>query len=767
MNRRHKPPPRRQADKLGRASKPGKRATGVNSLRVASKTGRGCSLWLPDRRGNICGESYWAVIGLWPGAVLAAEQPSFQPPSPWVRPAAPPPSPTDVDKSAGRVLLFDEQAHFGAEGVSIYTETVAQLQTPQGVMAAGSVTLAWRPDTDQIVIHKVRILRGAETIDVLAKQRFSVIRRETNLEMAEVDGVLTATLQPEDLRGGRQAGCRLDADSQETPCWAGGRRSTLGAPNVAVDDLRLHAVADPGVHLNWRATEDLPKTKLASVEGGEALAFEMKKAEPLSVPADAPVRFRLSRRVEISEFRAWADVSALMAPLYAKAAALAATSPLKAEAAKIRAASKDPKAQAAAALRLVQDQIRYLALTMNDGGLEPASADLTWSRRFGDCKAKTVLLIALLNELGVAAQPALVNSQVGDGLDGRLPSVQSFDHVMVRATIGGHVYWLDGARSGDQSLDNLAVPGFSWALPVQDAGGSLVRLEVPPLDRPDSLQQLSLDASTGLDAPAKAHAEITLRGDGAFALNAQFSDMSPSQTDVALKAYWKKTYDFIEPKTVSVRFDPQAGEERLTMDGSAAMAWTTPSDGAGRRYETDGYQVGWKPNWKRDPGPYSDVPIAVEFPGFTQTEETILPPRKGQGFTVEGEDVDQRVAAWMLTRKSAITDGVFAMKASVRTLSPEVPAKDLAEAAKSLRRWRRMGSICARRWVSGPRIRTWPNSPPAFRPTPTAISTAAWSFYATAAPRTPSPTSSTRRNWTRNRRSRWRTWGSPKSRSTR
>ena len=38
----------------------------------------------------------------------------------------------------------------------------------------------------------------------------------------------------------------------------------------------------------------------------------------------------------------------------------------------------DPKDQAAAVLRLVQDQVRYLALTMNDGGVVPAQADQTW-----------------------------------------------------------------------------------------------------------------------------------------------------------------------------------------------------------------------------------------------------------------------------------------------------------------------------------------------------------------------------------------------------
>src|SRR5579859_6412530 len=114
-------------------------------------------------------------------------------------------------------------------------------------------------------------------------------------------------------------------------------------------------------------------------------------------------------------------------------------SPLHEEVARIRAASKDPKIQAAMALDLVEDEVRYLFLGMNNGGLIPAAADLNWSRRFGDCKGKTVLLLALLRELGIKSEPALVDTRMGDDLDARPAMVNAFDHVIVRATVGGNV----------------------------------------------------------------------------------------------------------------------------------------------------------------------------------------------------------------------------------------------------------------------------------------------------------------------------------------
>ena len=89
-------------------------------------------------------------------------------------------------------------------------------------------------------------------------------------------------------------------------------------------------------------------------------------------------------------------VSRLMAPLYEEGAKLEPDSPLLAEIERIRAAHDTPAARAAAALRLVEDEVRYLALSMGDGNYVPMSADEVWRSSYGDCKGKTVLLLALL-----------------------------------------------------------------------------------------------------------------------------------------------------------------------------------------------------------------------------------------------------------------------------------------------------------------------------------------------------------------------------------
>ena len=202
-------------------------------------------------------------------------------------------------------------------------------------------------------------------------------------------------------------------------------------------------------------------------------------------PRGAPHRFNDLAEMEVTQFASWAEVSSLMDPLYAKASGAGArTSPLQDEIAKIAAATTDPKQRAAMALHLVQDKTRYVFLGMDFGGYVPAQADRTWARRFGDCKGKTALLLALLHGLGIQAQPALVATGLGDGLDERLPMMNVFDHVMVRAEIGGKAYWLDGTREGDRGLDDLTIPGFHWSLLVQPQGGHLEKMEPAQLAEP-------------------------------------------------------------------------------------------------------------------------------------------------------------------------------------------------------------------------------------------------------------------------------------------
>src|SRR3546814_8515027 len=69
----------------------------------------------------------------------------------------------------------------------------------------------------------------------------------------------------------------------------------------------------------------------------------------------------------------WADLSRTIAPLYATAGTIRDSGALAAEVDRIAAATSDPKARADAALRLVQNEIRYLYRGMENRSEEHTS----------------------------------------------------------------------------------------------------------------------------------------------------------------------------------------------------------------------------------------------------------------------------------------------------------------------------------------------------------------------------------------------------------
>ena len=400
-----------------------------------------------------------------------------------------------------------------------------------------------------------------------------------------------------------------------------------GLPNLPIQHLRIRALWDPDVAIGWKASE--PLTGMVEQHSGRKneVGVVLDNLEPLVQPKLAPARFAQLREVEFSSYRSWAEVSRQLAPLFDHAAQLSASSPMVAEIARIRATSSDPTARAEAALALVQDQIRYVYLGMNDGGLVPADVDLTWTRRFGDCKAKAVLLVALLRGLGIDAQPAAVSTIRGDGLDSKLPLVSWFDHVIVRAEISGKTYWLDGTRSGDRHLANVPDFQYHWALPLVRSGSELVAIPVQPLDVPDSETSLRIDASAGLAVPAPTHVELTVRRDAALAVKRAFANLTSSDADRRMRDFWKKQYDFVDVISVAQSFEEKTATQHWTMDGKATMDW------ADTYYEADGLGLGYKADLERTEGPHRDAPFAVAFPSYTRTTETWCFRMAVQGFT--------------------------------------------------------------------------------------------------------------------------------------
>lgn len=78
----------------------------------------------------------------------------------------------------------------------------------------------------------------------------------------------------------------------------------------------------------------------------------------------------------------------------------------------------------------VQNDIRYVAIELGIGGLQPHPAADVFVHRYGDCKDKATLLSSMLKEIGIDSYYFVINSERGAVTDGTPPHL-AFDHVIL------------------------------------------------------------------------------------------------------------------------------------------------------------------------------------------------------------------------------------------------------------------------------------------------------------------------------------------------
>lgn len=612
-------------------------------------------------------------------ASAASREVQYGPAPEW---AGAPPSATGTTPPEGSPLHFfygDTQVRLGPDEDALYTAYRLKILTAEG-LDVGNFNIAWNPSADTVAIHTLKIIRAGQEIDVLAGETFQIIQRENNLEYAMLDGELTATLQTPGLQVGDELEYAMTVHTRDPVLgeWSNGalQAPVIGAPGA----YRVRLMWPLGETVNWRATPDLARAVPVVRDGHHVLTLEMRDPASAVFTNGAPVRYNIRRQIEYTDFTDWAQIASIFWPLYDKAATLAPDSPLRQEAARIAAATRDPVARAEAALALVQEQVRYVYVGLHGGNYRPAGADDTWQRRFGDCKAKSALLLALLRALDIPAEVVLVNAAGVDGIDERLPSVRMFDHAVVRATLGGRTYWLDGTRLGDRALARLPPPPFRWALPVRADRAALEAVPDDIRPEPTLVEVIDIDATAGVDVPAKVSAMRVLRGDGQFQFRTQLSRQSPEDADRTHKAYWRESYPWVEPDKTTWRYDETRDLLVFTMNGEGTPEWEG-SDREGRRLRVE--NAGFpKPDRLHRPAEQDQAApwLVADFPDYSCWVTTIrLPVDIGRWrWDHNSRPVNLKLGGVSYWREASLTGGVMRTVMSQRAEQREMTAAEAA-----------------------------------------------------------------------------------------
>ncbi|WP_297320287.1 DUF3857 domain-containing protein [Novosphingobium sp.] len=561
------------------------------------------------------------------------------------------------------------QTHLDKNGEWVFVDYLVKLGD-SNALQLGNLALSWDPAAGTPTVHSIRVIRNGVERDVLAGSKFEILRREDQLEASMLTGRLTAVMRVPDLRVGDELEVSYTLPAQDPTLRDANAGAMFIGPIPAPGRYDLRLSWEQGLEPTIRPTADLAPLVQ---RGPSSVWVEMDNPAALNPPKDAPPRYAWQRLIEFTDFSDWKAVSSRMAPLFSKAAVLAPDSEIRKEAAEIAASSSDPMARTQAALKLVQQQVRYVYVGLNGGNLTPASADETWRRRYGDCKGKTVLLLALLNELGIPAEAVLAsNAGDDDGLDQHLPNPLAFDHVLVRARIDGHSYWLDGTLPEFYQPSERPVLPYRWVLPLAAAGDMIERLPWESSANPDTTVLFEIDAREGFAVPAKIRQTTIARGPQALAEYYQLGALNENQLESAFRQELEGSSVWNSIESVTWRFDPGQRASVLEITGTGPVDWEQQS-GKSRSLTLPG--GGFSPPDRRQRGSSG---TADEVPFYTKPEfdcrvTTVrLPADTAEKDWSYNTSFDVLYFGRNYRRSFERRDGAIRMVRSLRSLQPEI-----------------------------------------------------------------------------------------------
>lgn len=437
-------------------------------------------------------------------------------------------------------LLLDRQANI-ATGET-YSRRVFQIVSEAGRSDGAQVSINFDPSYQTPTIHHLQLIRGGQVTDRFDPAKVQILQREQDLDRQLYNGERSALIILDDVRVG---------DIIDLAYTLKGRNPVFGDHFI---DLAYLGWAVPVQELRYRVLQPTGRTFAHQIRGdspgaparrttefGEELLWVRRNLPAIEGEDKTPNWHVVYPFLEVSDFGSWASVVEWALPLYALEST---TPPLVRETADhLRQSAATPEARALAALRFVQEEVRYLGIEMGPGSHRPSAPEDVLQRRFGDCKDKSRLLVALLRELGLEASPALVNSSLRDSVKLWLPSPYAFDHVIVALHLAGRSYLLDPTMSYQRG-DTLARRHVGIYGPYLQLAPGVRNLATAAWGESDSYQTEIKETfrTTAFDQPSELTVVSTYRGTSADSLRAYFATRSREQIGREYLDYYTRYY---------------------------------------------------------------------------------------------------------------------------------------------------------------------------------------------------------------------------------
>jgi transglutaminase-like putative cysteine protease len=386
---------------------------------------------------------------------------------------------SQVTPPAGADVLFledDETVVFDSEGRAIHSRYfLYKILVQKGAEGWGDIALRWEPWHEDRPSLRARVITPDGTVHVLdaktitdspAKENADHVFSDRRVLRAPLPAVAPGSLVEEEL-----------VSTESAPLFSAGtvERFYFGS-SVAVQHTRLILDAPAALPLRYdiRLLPDL-KPQRNETEGRVRITFDSGLVDALDdVEAELPSDLPAYPSITFSSGASWHQVAEEYGRIVDKQIAGA---DLKSLVGKVIAGKVSRDEKAAAILAYLDREVRYTGVEFGESAMVPHSPSETLARKYGDCKDKASLLVAMLRVANIPAYVAVLDAGGREDVAPDLPGLGMFDHAIVYVP-GPPDLWIDATDEYTRLGEIPNIDQGRLALIVRPGSGALVHTPV-------------------------------------------------------------------------------------------------------------------------------------------------------------------------------------------------------------------------------------------------------------------------------------------------
>ena len=545
----------------------------------------------------------------------------YGPPDSWVKPQFynQQSSANPEDSTADDHLLLMEQ-QINALQDETFFHIDRKILTEDGVQNDSTLKIGFNPNYQSVTFHWARIWRDGQHLDRLDTNKIQVVQQEQDLDQFMLNGEKSIVLVLDDVRVGDVIDYSYSIKG-DNPVYGGHFSSIIPVQTEQSADRLLTRVLWPKQKQLY-AKQHGCSVQPSMVVGKDSIDYtwDFRQVSGVTCEDLLPAWYDPDQWVQLSDFKTWAQVNQWALKLFQ------VTSPFSADlSGKVAEWKQIPgrEQQVLAALRFVQDDVRYFGIEIGVGTEKPSDPSTVFSRRFGDCKDKSLLLVSILRALGFEAYPVLVNASMARGVADWIPSGGAFDHCIAEVVCDGQAYWVDPTMNYQRgTLAAHYLPDYGYGLVISPYTTGLTTMPqttgIPQTTTTEYFQVGKVGEQSQLKVVTVA------QGRDADILRALLATTKHTDIENTDTHEYSEFYPGIKVSSpLEVEDNEQQDVFQTTEYYTIDKMWTQP--GQGVKYECDFYPSGFHSLLEKPVNTDRKMPLAMSYPmhQILRTEVTL------------------------------------------------------------------------------------------------------------------------------------------------